>query len=134
MYGKKHTDKSKQLMSKVKIKQNKLNPRPKKVRCVMTKEQLSKHKHEYMTKLWQDEHIRQEKLNGIRNGAKTRRLYSDDVVKQLRLEYLECNSFKSVSDKHPDITYNQVRNLIKFGTTHNLPNNNESNWLNKLQQ
>ena len=132
MYGKKHSDKSKMLMSKVKRKMNKLHPKPKKVRVVMSKSELSFYRHTYMKALWRDENIRKDKIEGLRKGNMKRRLFGDDVVNTLRQEYLEYKSFIKVSELHSDITYNQIRNLIKFGTTHNSPNSSDNNWLNTI--
>lgn len=133
MFGRKHTEESKILMSKVKRKMNKIHPRPKKVRVVMNKEELSKYRHNYMKALWDNEDVRNEKLKGLREGSKKRRLFDDTVVNQLRQEYLKYRNFTDVSKLHTDITYNQIRNLIKFGTTHNLSNDNETNWLRTIQ-
>lgn len=132
MYGKKHSNESKMLMSKVKRKMNKLHPKPKKVRVVMSKSELSFYRHTYMKALWSDENIRKDKIEGLRKGNMKRRLFGDDVVNTLRQEYLEYKSFIKVSELHPDITYNQIRNLIKFGTTHNSPNSSDNNWLNTI--
>ena len=132
MYGKKHSNESKILMSKVKRKMNKLHPKPKKIKVVMSKTELSLYRHKYMKALWSDEDIRKCKIDGLRKGNRKRRLFDDDIVDILRQEYLEYKSFIKVSELHQDITYNQIRNLIKFGTTHNSSNDSANNWLNTI--
>lgn len=86
MYGKQHTQKCKDIIS-VKVSQS-----------------LKGHQVSLETRY---------KLSKYRKGA---RKYNEDFVKQLQLEYTQCNSYRIMYDKYPDINNTTLYRLIRFGT------------------
>lgn len=45
-----------------------------------------------------------------------KRKYSNDLIKLLRTEYADLKSYRKVYDRHKDINYYSIINLIKYGT------------------